>query len=383
MKKIIFLLLLCQSHISVGANQPEWQFYVPSEAADISGVYIDYNEALVISQIGGLTPLISSLVFNDEFPLDIGDNIGITGFAMKPSGISDISYSMSLSSSTDIFESDDVIECLNGVCSSFLDLSEDLSAPQNIKISAISWSGVELHISTTSGFFNNSNYIDPCRTYIYNGVSQPLTAQFNVNDHFNCSVNSFSESFNNVASYYSLDIIYEPAFSNTTYFPSEVRGLTNSPPAAVYQNIYTQELLDEVSDIIAYQAIDTGWIEFSNNSLQVNENAGILSFTVKRVEGSEFYISSFADTSSGTAINGTDYSFIEVIPKWNHLETVDKTYNITIIDNNITDGNKVFTINLSTPSELALINPLKNQITVTIIDDETSDLIFNNGFEGL
>lgn len=263
--------------------------------------------------------------------------------------------------------------------------------PKNIGIDAIDLDPIDFStiVSVDKGFMNNSMYIDPCKIYnveFSSGSESLLFIEKNiVNTPYqsdNCNINAYS-SYNsfNYTYFVSTDNIYTDG--NNTIKPSENLPYTSSPPAVSFQNIYTEELKNEVKNIQAFAALDTGWIEFNGNtSISVNENIGTFNIEIDRVGGSEYFIQAAIENNDVTAVNGTDYSFVPVIVGYEHLDANSQTVSVNVLDNALTDGNRTFTLHLFAGNQLTLTHPQHNVLSVTIIDDEgNGDLIFKDGFE--
>jgi len=162
-------------------------------------------------------------------------------------------------------------------------------------------------------------------------------------------------------------------------------------PAEVYSELYendnllTFELSDKVSGVNGYYSADTGWMEFENNTINVSESSGVLSFTINRSGGVENHLSAIMIAHDGTAVDQIDFeAFVPLIIVIDD-GVEERTININILDNNIEDGTRSFTVSLSEVTlgdgnRFSIVNTDRSLLTVNILDDE-SDLIFADGFE--
>jgi len=108
-----------------------------------------------------------------------------------------------------------------------------------------------------------------------------------------------------------------------------------------------------------------GEIQFSQNSLTVNENAGSFNATITRLNGSDDKIEVNIKTVNGTALAGTDFSAIDIDLTFEAGE-IEKVVTIDVIDNSIYATNKNFAIELISEH---LMTSYQN-LSVTINNDE-------------
>ncbi len=114
-----------------------------------------------------------------------------------------------------------------------------------------------------------------------------------------------------------------------------------------------------------------GSLTFSTSSYTVAQNAGTVTVTVERTDGSTGYASVAYATSNGTAVSGTDFTAVNGTLNWASGDTTAKTFTIAISNATPFSGNKTLTVVLSNPSRWATIgNP--GSASVTISGDATA-----------
>jgi hypothetical protein len=137
---------------------------------------------------------------------------------------------------------------------------------------------------------------------------------------------------------------------------------------------------------VAGGAIDMGAAEFQASSVQfsttaqsANEGSGSVTITAVRTGSDGTLTVNFA-TADGTAkgsASGTgtpDYTPQSGTLSWADGDLANKSFTVPLIDDNVFEGNKNFTVALSSPSACASLGELTSE-TVTIVDDETQPTI--------
>ena len=350
--------------------EPDVQIFFPDQAATVDGLLVHSTQALVVKTIDGL---VSTETFNlaNVSGLNIPDNASVTGFTARNNGPSFThSYIFSLSVSAGDYVRGDVIECDFNGCSLFDSFGE------NATISALDYINRvnDLYVSFDTSFEVDNNWIEPRDVYRSSDFAVVFDGSNNgLND--NNSITAFDTSE------------FAATFSPMHMFNS-VDGLVKA--SSVYSsnletnNIVVEELASEVSAVNAYYSIDSGWLEFEEDTINVAENAGFFSFNIARVDGFEGATSAVVIDVEGTAIDGVDYNGL--LNQYSWLDGDNQSINVTLslIDNNIIDGSRTFTLDLrerNNDYSFSLVNPNKNLITVNILDDDAGDLIFADDFE--
>ena len=375
------LIILCLFLIaSMGWCQPEWQFYVPKEAADISGLYVDHNQALVVKQVAGQVSA-ETFEFETETPFDIPEQTAVLSLGFSPQ-LSTTDIVLSFSSPIDTFYTSEIIRCRNLQCLSTVNLS-DFGAPRNTLIDALEVSAVDnrTHFSVDRFAEVNGVVLDPQNVYVISS-NNPFTITESI-DGDTVGIDGSSQlvgydSNNNTSGFYVADTVVNTPNLGIA-FPSEAY----SGGFLDIGTSFSTELAAEVKGLHAYFSADSGWLEWANTNVMVMENDGQINVTVQRTDGNEYAVSVITDPIDGTAVGGDDYLYLGEMLDWDNLNDDDRSISIDVLDNNDIDGNRSFTITLvdSSADRFSLINPQMRTVTITIMDDEASDLIFKNGFE--
>jgi|GEM_PF-3224531 len=368
-----FLLMFCLLSVSaLSYAGPEWQILFPDQAAVVDGHYIDHNQALVVRKVENLI-LTGVMNLADMTGLNIPDNVAVTGFTAINDGgpiASTASYLFSLSASAGDYLRGDVIECNSLGCQVYAAYGSEIG------ISSLDYVNRDndLLVSFDTGFSVNGQFINPA--HVYNS------------SHFVVYFNSYSQGVGDNNSITAFDTSeFSPTFSASSMFDSAT-GLVKpaevySPPMFIESSI-TDELAEKVTGINAYYSVDSGWLGFEKNVINVSENASTVTFSVARVDGAENSTAVIARGIDGTAFDGIDYTgFFQAI-YWADNNDDDGFVTVSLIDNDIADGTRSFTVELLEPNNsymFSLVNPNKKYLTINILDDESGDLIFADGFE--
>jgi uncharacterized delta-60 repeat protein/uncharacterized repeat protein (TIGR01451 family) len=116
-----------------------------------------------------------------------------------------------------------------------------------------------------------------------------------------------------------------------------------------------------------------GNLTFGVGNYNIMENAGAVTFTVYRKYGLAGSISVGYKTVDGTAVSGTNY-----IGTTNRLNfaagETSKSFKVTLIDDTATNIDRVFGVQLfnGSPTNVLALSGLQTNISVTIIDNETT-----------
>jgi outer membrane autotransporter protein len=110
-----------------------------------------------------------------------------------------------------------------------------------------------------------------------------------------------------------------------------------------------------------------GTLQFSSTGYSADENAGDVTITVTRTDGSDGPASVDFATSDGTA-SGEDYNPAGGTLHWANGDAADKTFTVTLIDDATFETNETVTLTLSNPTGAALGSP--TTATLTIINDD-------------
>jgi hypothetical protein len=116
------------------------------------------------------------------------------------------------------------------------------------------------------------------------------------------------------------------------------------------------------------QVIPAGVLGFSSINYLVDENAGSVTITVNRTEGSNGTVTVDYSTTNGTATAGADYTAVSGTLTFNDGET-SRTFNVPIKDDALVEGTETINLKLSNPTGGASVAPAF--ATLKIIDNES------------
>ncbi len=109
-----------------------------------------------------------------------------------------------------------------------------------------------------------------------------------------------------------------------------------------------------------------GSLTFSTSSYTVAQNAGTVTVTVDRTDGSNGAVTVAYATSNGTAVSGKDFTAANGTLNWASGDATAKTFTIAISNATPFSGNKTLTVALSGPSGGATIaNPGSASVTIS------------------
>jgi len=365
---IVFFLLFVTGVMNA---QPDVQIFFPDQAAVVDGQYINPTRGLVVKTIDGVVST-DTLDLADIVDFTLPENTAVTGFSAINNGgdsTATFSYLFSFATATDSYIRGDVIECESNGCELFD------SFGMNATISSLDYinRGNDLYVAFDTSFEVNGNWIEPADVY--------RASDFSV--VFDSSAAGLSEN-NAITAFDTSELA--PTISPLSM--AEISGELIKPsgvynPFVDVTNSVVDELSDNVSAVNAYYSADTGWIEFDQEVINVNENAGSISFNMKRVGGLENDLSVVVRDVDGTAQDGIDYQGILSQFFFVDNGSDDIAVTMNLIDNNDQDGARSFTIDLVEVNDdfiFSMVNTSSNLITVNIIDDD-GDLIFADDFE--
>ncbi len=123
-----------------------------------------------------------------------------------------------------------------------------------------------------------------------------------------------------------------------------------------------------------------GILLMNNQTLNIDENAGTADIIIRRASGNEGAVSVMLNSADGSASSGQDYQAISQVVSFANTENT-QTVTLTILDDQIFEGNETFSLSLSSPTGGAVIGAPSNT-TVTIVENETDPNAGNNNGGG-
>jgi hypothetical protein len=115
-----------------------------------------------------------------------------------------------------------------------------------------------------------------------------------------------------------------------------------------------------------------GTLQLSAATETVAENAGTVTITVTRTDGSDGNISVDYATSDDTAIAGSDYLATSGTLDWTDGESADKTFDVDITDDSSEEDDETFIVSLGNPTGGAELGEPDTAV-VTITDNDTTE----------
>ncbi len=125
--------------------------------------------------------------------------------------------------------------------------------------------------------------------------------------------------------------------------------------------------------------LQPGMLQFAVTAASVAENVGTITITVTRTGGSDGAVSVPVSVAAGgtATAGGVDYTFAGTTLNWADGDAVDKTFDITINDDLLFEGNETLVLEFGAPTGGATIGTNTTE-TVTILDNETQPAITIN-----
>lgn len=120
---------------------------------------------------------------------------------------------------------------------------------------------------------------------------------------------------------------------------------------------------------------ESGFVQFSASTATVSEAGPTVTLTITRTGDTSGVTTVNFETSDGTALQKSDYTFNSGVVQFNPGET-SKTIKISIVDDVFVEGSETFKVTLSNVSGNFVINN-PNQVTVTITDNDSVPPVSN------
>ena len=375
---IVLMLIVCTvSHAQTDSS--EWQLVVPETEVEVLNVHAGPGSPMIIDAQGNAF----EFDLGSYLPFDLDDNTAINAISFRESDDLEPVLLIAFSSAIDNYLPGDVLSCQNQNCDVFFSPQLDLGVSDAVMIDAMSSANSYLtFVSFNVGFNYLGEYIDPADLYnllINNSsvslIKQTDTMSMGFNDTTNLNAFDFNSDGQNYTRYFGGSTPFREVQDQSVNTNQLL--LINGP--AIFRVPF--DLPEGIRRISAYSALNSGYLGFETAAVQVAESAGSLAIGIERVSGNDNYMQVVIESSDVSAQNGEDYLYTPEVSAWLDDESDLHVITVPILDNQVIDGNKSFTLNLFAGSEYTSLSSLQRVITVTILDDEASDLIFKNGFE--
>ncbi|EDN69260.1 Peptidase S8 and S53, subtilisin, kexin, sedolisin [Beggiatoa sp. PS] len=123
------------------------------------------------------------------------------------------------------------------------------------------------------------------------------------------------------------------------------------------------------SAILTITDYESGRLQFSSATKNINENSGSVTIEVTRTNGSDGTISVDYATVYDSATQNSDYTQVSGILSWADGETTSQFMTINITNDDIFENDESFQVTLSNPTGGASIGTT-NPVTITITNDD-------------
>lgn len=122
-------------------------------------------------------------------------------------------------------------------------------------------------------------------------------------------------------------------------------------------------------DGIFMASLPTGRIQFNDSGIDIGESAGSVTVTVTRSGGDSGAATVGYETRNGSATSGTDYSATSGTLSWADGESGDKTFDVSITDDNADEPAESFVVRLIRPDGAPLGTIVETVVTISDNDN--------------
>ncbi len=153
------------------------------------------------------------------------------------------------------------------------------------------------------------------------------------------------------------------------YGQNACKNLAISQPNTAVANADSHEYFAENTPPLEGGGGGAGSLRFAAGSSSVDEGAGTVSLTVRRVSGSTGAVTVHWATANGTASAPADYANASGTLSWASGDSSDKSFTVTLVNDAATEADETFTVALSSPTGGAALGSPSTS-TVTILDGD-------------
>jgi plastocyanin len=115
---------------------------------------------------------------------------------------------------------------------------------------------------------------------------------------------------------------------------------------------------------------EPGFLGFSLGAYSVAEGAGVATITVQRLSGDDGGVGVEYGATAGTATGGQDFTTTGGTLFWANGDSASKTFTVAITSDSAVEGSETVQLQLSNPSGGAMLDPARDEATLTILDDD-------------
>jgi hypothetical protein len=163
-----------------------------------------------------------------------------------------------------------------------------------------------------------------------------------------------------------LDVDPTSGWSDTSFTSVAVSDFPGGPALVT---VFTNGIPSDAR-YIRIGASNPGTLQFTTAAQSVGESGGNVTVTVRRADDSAGAVSVNYATANGSATAGADYTPASGTLTWADGDTADKSFTVTILEDNIFEGSETFSVGLSAPDGGAILGTPAIQ-TVTITDNDS------------
>lgn len=128
-----------------------------------------------------------------------------------------------------------------------------------------------------------------------------------------------------------------------------------------------------LSPALAQKPDDPGMAKFRGAAFPVDEEAGEVTIVVKRLRGSTGEVEVSYETTEGTATEGEDYEETSGTLSWGDGDRSDKTFTVTILDDDDDEGQETFGVVLFDPTNGLELSPPSSALVRIKPSDRSDD----------
>jgi plastocyanin len=116
--------------------------------------------------------------------------------------------------------------------------------------------------------------------------------------------------------------------------------------------------------------IQPGTLRFGLDSSSVGEGGGAATVTVERANGDDGAVSVQYGATNGTATAGQDFTAVSGTLHWEDGDASPKTFSVPVLDDATDEANETVFLALSNPTGGAVLDPVQQTATLTLLDDD-------------
>lgn len=128
--------------------------------------------------------------------------------------------------------------------------------------------------------------------------------------------------------------------------------------------------------IVTIVDIEAGRVQLTSAGFSADEDAGTVTITASRTNGTSGNISVSYSSADGTAVAGSDYTASSGTLNWADGDSANKSFTVPILDDRLLESAETFSVSISAPTNDAELGT-QTSATVSVNDIEEGDLDFS------